>query len=109
MSLAFHKHTHTRSHKASVKPQRVRRLLARCFAALKLDYAENFCRSSEENAPSLPVFYIYSGAGSVVSGQRELALWGHLDTRGERPYRQTTGTAVPEKQASRSDASVMLI
>lgn len=45
----------------------------------------------------------------MFSGQRTLALRGHLDTRGERPHGQTEGTAVPEKQAPRSDASVMLM
>lgn len=45
----------------------------------------------------------------MFSGQRTLALRGHLDTRGERSHGQTGGTAVPEKQAPRSDASVMLM
>lgn len=71
----------------------------------------DFCSSSGQNAASLPVICFRSSLGLLqwFLGHRKLAQWGHLGTRGERPYRQTTGTAVPEKQVPRSDASVMLI
>lgn len=44
--------------------------------------------SEGKNAPSLSLICFASmpGPRSVVSGQRKTALWGHLDTRGERPY-----------------------
>lgn len=57
----------------------------------------------------LPVICCTPAPCLVFSGQRKLARRGHLDTRGERSHGQAKGTAVPEKQAPRSDASVMLI
>lgn len=78
-----------------------------CDSVTKTD----FCSSSERNAPSLPAICFRSSLGPLQCflGHRKLAQWGHLGTRGERPNRQTTGTAVPEKQVPRSVASVMLI
>lgn len=54
----------------------------------------------------IPLWAQFSG---FWAEDRKLAQWGHLDTRGERPHEQTTGTGLPEEQAPRFYASVMLI
>lgn len=100
-----HKHTHSSPCQPYGDP---RQELRRCVAALR---RRLWIQKTEVSAPSLPcdLFQFQPGPSSALSGQRKLALWGHLDMRGERRRRQTAGTAVPETQAPRSDASVMLI